>query len=140
MLLREEVLLLYKLLKIKIFVLLEQQLCDNPNKPSKSASPFLSTPGMSHTKLSLGGNNLYITSIFPPRESLVSEILAGDGNIEKLFTVYVRKTQYNSNKLRSYASLPLCWRTFALLKKNLFFKTACLPQLSLGGIFLENHP
>jgi hypothetical protein len=40
---------------------------------------------MSRTKLSLGGNNLYKTSLFPPRESLVSEIPAGDGNIEKLF-------------------------------------------------------
>ncbi len=35
--------------------------------------------------LSLGGNNLYMTSLFPPRESLVSDIPAGDGNIEKLF-------------------------------------------------------
>ncbi len=26
-----------------------------------------------------------MTSLFPPRESLVSDILAGDGNIEKLF-------------------------------------------------------
>ncbi len=40
---------------------------------------------MSLTKLSLGGNNLYMTSLFPPRESLVSDIPAGDGNIEKLF-------------------------------------------------------
>ncbi len=40
---------------------------------------------MSLTKLSLGGNNLYMTSLFPPRESFVSDIPAGDGNIEKLF-------------------------------------------------------
>jgi hypothetical protein len=40
---------------------------------------------MSLTKLSLGGNNLYMTSLFPLRESLVSDIPAGDGNIEKLF-------------------------------------------------------
>jgi hypothetical protein len=40
---------------------------------------------MSLTKLSLGGNNLYMTSLFPTRESLVSDILAGDGNIKKLF-------------------------------------------------------
>jgi hypothetical protein len=26
-----------------------------------------------------------MTSLFPPRESLVSDIAAGDGNIEKLF-------------------------------------------------------
>ncbi len=35
--------------------------------------------------LPIGGNNLYITSLFPPRESLVSDIPAGDGNIGKLF-------------------------------------------------------
>ncbi len=40
---------------------------------------------MSLTKLSLGGNNLYMISLFPPRESLVSDILAGDRNIENLF-------------------------------------------------------
>jgi hypothetical protein len=40
---------------------------------------------MSLTKLSLGGNILYMTSLFPYRESFVSDIPAGDGNIEKLF-------------------------------------------------------
>jgi hypothetical protein len=30
-------------------------------------------------------NNLYLTSSFPPRESLVNDIPAGDGNMEKLF-------------------------------------------------------
>ncbi len=40
---------------------------------------------MSLTKLSIGGNNLYMTSVFSPKESLVSDIPAGDGNIEKLF-------------------------------------------------------
>jgi hypothetical protein len=51
----------------------------------KSFSIFPSPAGMSLTKLSLGGNNLYLTSLFPPLESLVSDIPAGDGNIEKLF-------------------------------------------------------
>jgi hypothetical protein len=37
------------------------------------------------TKLSLGGNNDVIYKLIPPRESLVSAIRAGDGNIEKLF-------------------------------------------------------
>jgi hypothetical protein len=41
--------------------------------------------GMSLTKLFLGGNNLYMTALFPPRESLVSDIPARDGNIEMLF-------------------------------------------------------
>ncbi len=40
---------------------------------------------MSLSKLSLGGNNDVIYEIFPPRESLVNDIPAGDGNIEKPF-------------------------------------------------------
>jgi hypothetical protein len=40
---------------------------------------------VTYTKLSLGGNNSYMTSLFSPRESLVSDIPAGDGIIEKLF-------------------------------------------------------
>ncbi len=40
---------------------------------------------MSLTKLSQGVNNDFIYKLFPPRESLVSDIPAGDGNIEKLF-------------------------------------------------------
>jgi hypothetical protein len=47
-------------------------------------SIFPSPTVMSLTNLSLGGNNLYMTSLFPPRESLVSDIPAGEGNIEKL--------------------------------------------------------
>jgi hypothetical protein len=51
----------------------------------KSFLIFLSPAGMSLTKLSLGGNNDVIYKLFPPRESLVSDIPAGDRNIEKLF-------------------------------------------------------
>jgi hypothetical protein len=51
----------------------------------KTFSIFPSPAGMSLTKLSLGGYNLYMMSLFPPRESLVSDIPAGDGNIEKPF-------------------------------------------------------
>ncbi len=40
---------------------------------------------MSLTKLSLGVNYDVIYKLFLSRESLVSEIPAGDGNIEKLF-------------------------------------------------------
>jgi hypothetical protein len=40
---------------------------------------------MSLTELSLGGNNDVIYKLFPPRESLVSDISAGDRNVEKLF-------------------------------------------------------
>ncbi len=56
----------------------------------KSFSIFPSPARMSLTKLSLGGNNDVTHNLFPPRESLVSDIPAGDRNIEKLFfTVYV---------------------------------------------------
>ncbi len=40
---------------------------------------------MSLTKLTLGGNNDVIYKLFPPRESLVSDIPAGDGKIVNLF-------------------------------------------------------
>ncbi len=54
----------------------------------KKLAIFPSPAGMSLTKLSLGGNNDdVIYKLFPPRESLVSDIPAGDGNIEKLFFI-----------------------------------------------------
>jgi hypothetical protein len=40
---------------------------------------------VSLTKLSLGGNNDVIYELFPARESLVSDIPAGDGKIVNLF-------------------------------------------------------
>jgi hypothetical protein len=44
---------------------------------------------MSLTKLFLGGNNDVIYELFPPKESLVSDITDGDRKIEKaFFTVY----------------------------------------------------
>ncbi len=45
---------------------------------------FPSLAWMSLTKLSLGGNNDVIYKLLPPRESLVSDIPAGDGDIKKL--------------------------------------------------------
>jgi hypothetical protein len=51
----------------------------------KSFSIFSSPAGMSLTILSLGGNYDVIYKLFLPRESLVSDIPARDGNIEKLF-------------------------------------------------------
>jgi hypothetical protein len=51
----------------------------------KSFSIFPSPAGLSLTKLSLGGNYDVIYKIFLPRECLVSDIPAGDGNIVKLF-------------------------------------------------------
>jgi hypothetical protein len=51
----------------------------------KSFLIFPSLAGMSLIKLYLGGNNDVIYKLFSPRESLVSDMSAGDGNIEKLF-------------------------------------------------------
>ncbi len=51
----------------------------------KKAFRYIFPAGMPLTKLSLIGNNDVIYKLFPPRESLVSDIPAGDGNIEKLF-------------------------------------------------------
>jgi hypothetical protein len=51
----------------------------------KSFSIFPSSVGILLTKLYLGGNYDGIHKLFLPRESLVSDILAGDGNIENLF-------------------------------------------------------
>jgi hypothetical protein len=42
-------------------------------------------PGMSLTKLSLGGNYDFFYKLILPGESLVNDIPAGDGNIEKSF-------------------------------------------------------
>jgi hypothetical protein len=50
---------------------------------------------MSLTKLSLGGNNDVIYKLFPPRESLASDILAQDGNIEKLYYAVGAQGEYN---------------------------------------------
>ncbi len=51
----------------------------------KRLATFPSPAGMSLTKLSPGGNNLYMTSLFPPRVSLVSDIPAVDENVANLF-------------------------------------------------------
>jgi hypothetical protein len=56
-----------------------------PYTVKKNFSIFPSPAGMSLTKLSLGGNNDVIYKLFLPRESFVSDILVGEGNIEKLF-------------------------------------------------------
>jgi hypothetical protein len=56
-----------------------------PIHRKKSFSIFPSPAGMALTKLTLGGSYDVIYKLFLPRESLVCEIPAGDGNIEKLF-------------------------------------------------------
>jgi hypothetical protein len=59
----------------------------SPSSPhcQKGFPIFPSPAGMSLTKLSLDGNYDVIYKLFLHRESLVSDIPAGDGNIEKLF-------------------------------------------------------
>ena len=56
-----------------------------PYTVKKSFSIFPSPAGMSHTKLSMGGKYDVIYKLFLLRESLVSDIPAGDGNNDKLF-------------------------------------------------------
>jgi hypothetical protein len=52
----------------------------------KKRLPVLPSPvGRSLTKLYLGGKNDVMYKLFPPRESLIGDIPAGDGNSEKLF-------------------------------------------------------
>ncbi len=75
------------------YILYKSGKCAACTSPAKSRayivkncfSIFPSQAWISFTKLSLGGNNDVIYKLFPPRESLVSDIPAGDGNIEKLF-------------------------------------------------------
>jgi hypothetical protein len=54
----------------------------------KRFTSFLSPAGMSLTKLPLGRNNSVMTSLFPPRESLVVTSRLGTGNSPPFFTVY----------------------------------------------------
>ncbi len=71
----------------------------------KSISIFPSLAGMSLTKLSLGRNNLYMTSLFPPRESLVGKSHPGWGREYRkaFFTVY-RTVQFSFQLTESYFS------------------------------------
>jgi hypothetical protein len=60
---------------------------------------------MSLSKLSLCENNDVIYKLFPPRESLVSDIPAGDGNIGNLFyfAFTLESTHFIFNKCPIYA-------------------------------------
>jgi hypothetical protein len=69
-----------------ILYLFQSRLEESNLHRKKSFSIFSSPAGMSLTELSLGGNYDVIYRLFLPRESLVSDILSGDGNIEKLFS------------------------------------------------------
>jgi hypothetical protein len=59
---------------------------------------------MSLTKLSLGGNYDFKYKLFLPRESWVSDISAGDGNIEKHFLRRTLGQLRHSNLLRMYGA------------------------------------
>jgi hypothetical protein len=69
---------------------------------------------MSLTKHSLGGNYDVIYKLFWLRESLVSDIAAGDGNIEKLFTVYLHVLQALKTHIRKDLSIKLNKRKLIL--------------------------
>jgi hypothetical protein len=105
----------------------------------KSFSTFPSPAGMSLTKLSLGGNYDVIYKLFLPMESLVSDIPAGDGNIEKFFySVYEYfDPSFSPQVYRSLSFLPACQRYLLLvcllsactLSKFDFLLSFCLPLL-----------
>ncbi len=90
-------------------------MCVGPGSQSSPFSPhhkksvliFPSPAGMSLSKLSLGGNNDVIYKLFPLRESLVSDIPAGGGNIEKLFLL---STHYRySGRSNSFLCVLYIW-------------------------------
>jgi hypothetical protein len=67
---------------------------------------------MSLTKLSLGRNYDVIYKLFLPRESLVSDIPAGDGNIDKLFLRFAVPLKVNfSGKREKRRRQLVCQRT-----------------------------
>ncbi len=86
----------YLITYIFFFLYRKEIYCDNKTESAiaggneiphckKSFSIFPSPAGMSLIKLSLVGNYDVIYKLFLPRESLVTDIPAGNGNIEKLF-------------------------------------------------------
>ncbi len=67
------------------------------------------------TKLSLGGNNDVITELFLPRESLVSDIPAGDGKLVNLLLKVVgneKRGGSGSRLLIEYGFGP--WRSMSV--------------------------
>jgi hypothetical protein len=56
----------------------------DPHRKKRFTS-FMSPAGMSLTKLPLGRNNSVMTSLFPPRESLVVTSRLGTGNLRTFF-------------------------------------------------------
>ncbi len=69
----------------KLSFFLSLPVCRRHRLHRKKSFSIFRVAGMPLTKLSLGGNIDVIFKLFPPRQSLVSDILAGDGNIKKLF-------------------------------------------------------
>jgi hypothetical protein len=70
----------------------------------KKLATFPSPAGMSLTKLPLGG----LILIFPPRESLVSDIPAGDGNVGNFFYSVVSQNIKHGVFLSRFGYPPLC--------------------------------
>ncbi len=72
----------------------------------KRFTSFPSPAGMSLTKLPLGRNNSVMTSLFPPRESLVVTNPAGDGKLAILFfTVQKQKENFTNKKFLTHLGI-----------------------------------
>ncbi len=72
----------------------------------KRFTSFPSPAGMSLTKLPLGRNNLVMTSLFPPRESLVVTSRLGTGNSRTFFygvTGWVIKSYRTNSAFFAYS-------------------------------------
>jgi hypothetical protein len=72
----------------------------------KRFTSFPSPAGMSLTKLPLGRNNLVMTSLFPPRESLVVTSRLGTGNSRTFFYgVRLRCEEIDRERVREICEL-----------------------------------
>jgi len=90
----------------------------------KRLASFPSPAGMSLTTLSLGRNIDVIYKLFPARESVVSDIPAGDGNIANLFLQCLIKKESEGRNPKSMCFMTnyssLCPKWFHLILANIF--------------------
>ncbi len=96
----------------------------------KRFSSFPSPAGMSPTKLPLGRNNSVMTSLFPPRESLVVTSRLGTGNSRSFFLRCIPCCFQQLKALPMFfsnISLPNIWRVI--------YKSYLLFPLGRNGTF-----
>ncbi len=89
---------------------------DHGTKLSPRFTSFPSPAGMSLTKLPLGRNNSVMTSLFPPRESLVVTYRLGTGNSRTFF--YGEKTWLSCcrcNLPHSFDDTEKMWPSYIIL-------------------------